>query len=530
MRVPSPERPLPPAGDATAEARTLPTKVPGRWAAALPWVAWVILTFGLWNSCASHAGARWSDGMLSRGDYPRTPAFAVAALRGAGTDDGDLSRYLAYASAILGRPYQGFYVRRLEGWTGHEPDKGAGPDPDDPKETPPVRPDRPLRPYRDFSVEYPPGFFLLALPPALLGLDLDGYRLVFSLWMALLLTTALLAAVRIGRVLRPPGTEASPVAVATLLALALGTIAVRRFDAIVSLALCLFLYGCLRRKPLLSGLALGVGVVTKIVPLLLVPVAVLYWAAQRRWRELGVTALVAGLVGMAVGVPFVVVAGEQLLDMVRYHGQRPLEIESTGAALLTIGRFFDPASAWRFDAYGFDNVVGPADRFLLPAAALAPLLSTAAIFAWSLVQTRAALREPDGERLAGEVLVRACCATLAASMALGKVFSSQYLTWLLPAGALVAVLDVGNRRRTAVYLLGGAMLLTQLNQHVFYGLLGKGPDPLMGLLILLRNALVMAWAVWLLVPGPRARVAPVSGERDPVPSTGVSGGVPVQAP
>ena len=115
-------------------------------------------------------------------------------------------------------------------------------------------------------------------------------------------------------------------------------------------------------------------------------------------------------------------------------------------------------------------------------------------------------------------------------MALGKVFSSQYLTWLLSAGALVAVLDVGNRRRMAIYLLAGAMLLTQLNQHVFYGLLGKGPDPLMGVLILLRNALVMAWAVWILVPGPRARVASVSGERDAVPSTGVSGGVPLQAP
>ena len=517
MSLPSPERPLPPAGD--AEARTFSTRVRRRWAAALPWVAWVALTFGLWNGCASHAGARWSDGLLSRGDYPRTPAFALAALRGAGTDDGDLSRYLAYANAILGRPYQGFYVRPLEGWTGPPPDRGAGPDPDDPKQTPPVRPDRPLRPYRDFSVEYPPGFFLLALPPALLGLDLDGYRLVFSLWMALLLSAALLAAVRIGRVLRPPGAEASAVAVATLLALALGTIAVRRFDAIVSLALCLFLDGCLRRKPVLSGLALGVGVVTKLVPLLLVPLALVYWAAQRRWRDLAGAGLVAGLIVVAVGVPFVAVAGGNLLDLVRYHGQRPLEIESTGAALLTIGRFFDPDSAWRFDAYGFDNVVGPADRFLLPAAALAPLLSTAAIFAWSLAQTRAALRGPDGERLAGEVLVRACCATLAASMALGKVFSSQYLTWLLPAGALVAVLDVGSRRRTSISLLGAAMLLTQLNQHLFYGLLGKGPDPLMGVLILLRNALVMAWALWILVPDPRTRLedarAPASGQLVP---------------
>ena len=433
------------------------------------------------------------------GHLPAHARLRAGGLRGAGTDDDDLSRYLAYASATLGRPYQPFYVRPLEGWAGSQPEKPSEPDPDDPRQTPPHRPDRPLLPYRDFSVEYPPGFFLLALPPALLGLDLDGYRLAFSLWMALLLTVALLAAVRIGRVLRP-ATDSSPVAVAAVLALALGTVAVRRFDAIVSLSLCLFLDGCLRRRPVLSGLALGAGVVTKLVPVLVVPVALVYWGALRRWRELWLTALTATAVSLVVGVPFVRVAGEHLLDLLRYHARRPLEVESTGAAVLTLGRLVDPASAWRVASYGSDNVVGPADCFLLPLASIAPLLAIAGIVVWSVVQTRRALRREDGERLCGEVLVRAACAALAAAMTLGKVFSAQYLTWLLPAGALVSVLGGGRRRRIALWLLGGAMLLTQLNQHLFFGLLGQGPHPLMGALFLLRNGLLMAWTVWILVP------------------------------
>ena len=199
-------------------------------------------------------------------------------------------------------------------------------------------------------------------------------------------------------------------------------------------------------------------------------------------------------------MPFVRVAGEHLLDLLRYHAQRPLEVESTGAAVLTLGRLVDPASAWRVASYGSDNVVGPADRFLLPLAGIAPLLAIAGIVVWSVVQTRRALRREDGERLCGEVLVRAACAALAAAMTLGKVFSAQYLTWLLPAGALVSVLGGGRRRRIALWLLGGAMLLTQLNQHLFFGLLGQGPHPLMGALFLLRNGLLMAWTVWILVP------------------------------
>jgi glycosyl transferase family 87 len=508
--------PAPPGDTAPEDGLTVRRSPPRniRW----PWVAWGLVTVVLWNSCASHADARWSDGLLARGDFPRTPAFALAALRGAGTDDGDLSRYLAYANATLGRPYQAFYVRPLGGWTGPQPET-TGVDPDDPRQAPPHRPDRPLVPYRDFSIEYPPGFLLLAVPPALLGLDLDGYRLVFSLWMALLLTAALFAAVRIGRALRP-GEGLPTVAVATLLALALGTVAVRRFDSIVSLSLCLFLDGCLRRRPVLAGLALGAGVVTKIVPVLIVPVALVYWLALRRRRELSVTAAVAVGVCLAVGIPFLACAGDHLLDLARYHARRPLEVESTGAALLIIGRFFDPASAWKVASHGFENVVGPADRWLLPLASIAPLVATSAIAAWSAVQTRAALRRADGERLAGEVLLRAACATLAASMTLGKVFSAQYLTWLLPAGALVSLLDAGRRRRVALWLLGGAMLLTQLNQHVFYGMLGAGPHPSMGLLFLLRNGLLLAWALWILVPGPAERTAAAESEQPAMSSTG----------
>jgi len=118
--------------------------------------------------------------------------------------------------------------------------------------------------------------------------------------------------------------------------------------------------------------------------------------------------------------------------------------------------------------------------------------------------------------------VRAACATLAASMTLGKVFSAQYLTWLLPAGALASVLDGGRRRRTALLLLGGAMLLTQLNQHLFFGILGNGPHPLMGLLFLLRNGLLLAWAVWILFPGPAERTFAAAEELPPMSSTGLA--------
>ena len=75
----------------------------------------------------------------------------------------DLTRYRAYSNAALGFPYLSYYVRTEAAWRRvflageHLPDEPS----------PTVTPDHALKPYRDFLVEYPPGFFLAAIPPAL---------------------------------------------------------------------------------------------------------------------------------------------------------------------------------------------------------------------------------------------------------------------------------------------------------------------------------------------------------------------------
>ena len=79
------------------------------------------------------------------------------------TDD-DVHRYFAYCNAALGRPFNSFYVRSYETWQDDFTTGKVGSLIDFPT----VVPSRPLVPYRDFLVEYPPGFFIAALPPALL--------------------------------------------------------------------------------------------------------------------------------------------------------------------------------------------------------------------------------------------------------------------------------------------------------------------------------------------------------------------------
>ena len=468
------------------------------------WAAWFAVVLLGWNSCSSHRRAQAVGDMLGSGHYEVSLTTAVAALRAAGTDDGDINRYLAYVSAVLGRPYQGYYVRPIEGWkvdarTLHEGNDGR--DVNDPRSVAPVVPARPLFPYRDFSVEYPPGFFLFALPPALMSDDLDAYRLLFSGLMALLLTAALGLCIAIARRLSP-GRADDLLPAAVLCAAALGIIAVRRYDAAVSLSLCGLCFGCVARRPLLAGLFFGLGVAAKGLPILLTPLPLIYFFAQRRLREAALATFAAVGIGLCIGLPFLRTAGSHLFDMIAYHAGRPLQVESTFGALLTVYRLIDPAAVTIAHTYGSANPVAAWDGPLRQLASLLPLLALGAVSVVTFLACQPPSQfEARDERDCGQALVRGLCAALVGVMTLGKVFSPQYVTWLLPLGVLASLFD----GRAAMRRFTLAMALTQLVYPLLYRAeLANSLSPLFGAVVLLRNGLLLYWAVRLLLP-PRPR-------------------------
>jgi hypothetical protein len=424
------------------------------------------VVFGLFNTCATHAERAQVERDIAAGAW--SAGLVIQAARSAGTDDGDIARYLAYASATLGRPYAAYYVRPVAGWR-------ADDIANDPALSPVVT-SAPLVPYRDFSVEYPPGFFALALLPAAIASSDAGYALAFSLWMGLLLTAAVWLAGRTARRLGIP--DDAVVRLSALAALAAGVICVRRFDAVVALAVCGLVYGVVARRPWLAGLLFGLGIAAKGIPLLVAPFAIVVYVAGRRWRELAIAAASATAVVAVAILPFI---DAPLLDMLRYHGERPIQVESTWGALLAIASAVAPVQA-KF-TYGSLNVVAGFDG---PLRAIASVLPVAA---WLALIVHAIRGRADERRM-----IRLAVVAIVAYMVLGKVFSPQYLTWLLPAGVL-ASLTAG---RAEQRLFVAAMLVTQLIYPLLYlTALPWTASPVFGAIVVVRNGLLAVWAVRL---------------------------------
>jgi uncharacterized membrane protein len=319
-------------------------------------------------------------------------------------------------------------------------------------------------PYRDVFVEYPPGAFAVFLPPTAFGAG--HYNAAFKSLMAL---CGAVTIVLVALVLAELGASRRRVAVAVaLLALApvaLGPISLNTYDAWPALLTVLALWLLLRRHDLLAFAVLGLAVSAKVYPLVLVPLA--GWLV---WRRAGTrrTALALGvllLVAAAVVAPFAAYAPHGVFESFRSQATRGLQVESLGASLLLVLDrlgLYDAEVVRTTGVAGRDLAGGAADAV---AAGLLVLEALAVVTVWALY-ARA--------RDARELLPVAFAAAVAGFLAFTKVFSPQYLVWLLPL-VVVAASPV------AVALAAAAVVLAQV-WFFHYGALFR-----------------LEWPVWLLL-------------------------------
>lgn len=348
-------------------------------------------------------------------------------------------------------------------------------------------------PYLDFPFEYPPLALVpivapyLAWPqgsPALLD-----YQWFFALQNAAL---AAIVAALVGWLAARTKTGLVPArALATwaLVAMLQVPLVAWRYDisavALTVGAVALVVAG----RPGPAGILLALGALVKIFPAAIVPL-LLAWLFFRGERSgalrLGTTFAATGLV---VGAAVVATVGlEPALSFVTYQNDRLVQVESVAASAalglhVLVGL---PVTM----SYGFQSlqVSAPGLDFVLE---LETLLLVAGI---AIVSTLGALRFRSERRAIGmpelPTLVAYLVAAIIALIATNKVFSAQYLLWMLPFGCLLP------RRQTAVVIAIAALsiLVFPLSYNDLVDL-----EPSAIALLVARNALLLGLLGWVLV-------------------------------
>ena len=302
-----------------------------------------------------------------------------------------------------------------------------------------------LVPYRDFRFEYPPA----ALPAMLLPAYMSwSYATSFAVLMGAFGAACIAAA---ASALRPVGAGAArtwagllAVGVSPLL---LGSLFDTRFDLWPTLLAVGALAAVVRERPVVSGALLGLGFAAKLWPAVLLPIAVVHlW---RRRGDAGALAVAGAFVVVAAAcfLPFAVLAPDGLRAMFADQLNRPLQVESLGAAVLMALQHLGMHPLATVTTHGAQALRGQGAGL---AADLSTVFEVGAVVGTWIVFAR----RRDGD---GETVLVAAAAAVCALVAFDKVLSPQYLIWLVPFVLLVR----GGRGVLAGGLLFLALGLTQ---------------------------------------------------------------------
>lgn len=303
-------------------------------------------------------------------------------------------------------------------------------------------------PYRDFLLEYPPGALAPFLAPELTAAPehFGAYSKVFERWMAacgiamIAAIAAALAALDVG-----PRRASAALALAALSPLFLGSVILSRFDlwpaALTAAAVAALLSGYWRS----SAIVFGVAIAAKIYPVVCVPIGFV-WVWRRYGRRAAIvwSALLATSLA-ALFAPFAILAPGGIAHSFAFQLGRPLQIESLGAALLVTAHWVGGFPLVLHNDHGSTNIVGTVPNLLGNISTACQIVLLVGI--WTLFARGPASRQR---------FVIAVAAAVSTFIAFGKVFSPQYMIWLIPLVPLVG----GRRGLTAGALLALSLMLT----------------------------------------------------------------------
>jgi len=305
-------------------------------------------------------------------------------------------------------------------------------------------------PYRNFFDEYPP-----LAQPLFLGIELlPGPFFSEFKWVmvvcgigALALLVATLATLNVSR---------PRIAVAALTAgvapIAVGPIFLTAYDLFPALLVSGALLAFIRRHERLAYALLGLAVAAKVYPAVLLPIALIEsW--ERGGRELarrGLIWFVAVL--FAVHLPFAIAGPGGLRFSYWVQIKRGLEVESLGGSvLLVLDRLGLRHVVLRDEAPGSKDAVGTLAKAIGTLSSLV-LVAAVLLVAWLYLKRRRSL-------------LLAAAAAVTAFVAFSKVFSPQFVDWLVPL--------VPGAGFAASGILLAVLLLTRVEfQHFVTGITG----------------------------------------------------------
>ena len=314
-----------------------------------------------------------------------------------------------------------------------------------------------MLPYVDFTFEFPPFALVFFMIPSLFTSDVNTYAVLFALMIAVFVVLTQYFLMRICE-----RVKISRILVAVLflvLTLIYFSEAVKKFDTIVMFTTVLALWFVVSGRRKSAYTMLAVGAFIKMYPALFIPLLMIFDIVENR-RKGAVDALYGVLCCLGVAalafVPLMI-AGVPLSDslsFITFHADRGFHVESFVAVLIEFASLFGITEFELVPIHYTFDIDNPLCDILQPVWLQVCLAVFIIVFAGIVYSM---YRRGTGADELGRFRMMVVCFGIVTVVFLltNKVFSTQYMIWLIPIAALLCVTGERNvsGASTLVFLL-----------------------------------------------------------------------------
>ncbi|MBH8572307.1 DUF2029 domain-containing protein [Nostocaceae cyanobacterium CENA369] len=342
-------------------------------------------------------------------------------------------------------------------------------------------------PYRDFDFEYPPFALAAFVLPRIVTLGfLDNYHIYAFL---LLLQNVLFSSIILILILRLTKyynyhRQRIILGFYVLFAIILTPLIIWRYDVFPTLLTVLSLLAVISTRSTLAGISLGFGIAAKLYPIVLLPIFTAYYFAQKSYRA--ILNLWIGTIGAAIlsFLPIAIATGNRVFSFLQYHEERGLQIESLPAGIIVLAHKLGLIDMKIKAAYGSINIVSPLDNLILNILPWLFMFGYTLILLSSIYSFRQERNQSESIKI--NALVNYTILALLIFIVTNKVFSPQYMVWIIPFAALL-------KPRKACL-----MLIICLSTYIMT-LSGsfRNLDDMKILWLNLRNFLILGLSLWI---------------------------------
>jgi len=345
------------------------------------------------------------------------------------------------------------------------------------------------------TLEYPPLVLVLIAIPRIFASTPFAYSIGFVIEMYAFFVLGLLI---ISKLAKKYGKDEKAAMLGyTVLMLIMTEFIIDRFDIVPAVLSIAAVYCFVTKRYTLAFILLSMGTMIKLYPVVLLPVFLIPFIMNRNWKEVLKGTAVFTIASLAVIIPVMVLQPDLLSSTISYHANRPLQIESLASSFIypfgMLGLTTVTILGVLASGFGSDDLVGGwadgAASLMLPVMAIL-IAAVYILYAYALKKNRGVGDGNDRLYLFANAILLCVMLFIMA----GKVFSSQYLLWIIPPLLFVLMLSPDKKwARTVFIMFAAILLLTQLQFAYNVGYLGGGENinDIGMMLILVRNIMMV---------------------------------------